>query len=343
MPELLSKIPPGMRYHSGREARLRRAIEDRVMSIFNEHNYEEIVTPGLDYYALFERGMGAEAASRAFRFADADGSLLALRPDVTSTLARAAATLFATRTRPLRLCYAANVWRANARSGAEWRREGKHLGCELIGARDESVTRTGSDIEMLSIVAAIIARLDLQDTCRITINNVGIFNGIAARLNLDTEGRERVRRLIDARDSSGVQNFLTAHTDDTQDCAEFGRLVRMTGRDEMFAAGRRIITNEQSVRALDELEAVWRGIASHELNRCFEIDFGDTSELDYYTGTVIKIYIAGAGTRAGNGGRYDDLIKLFGQSETAIGFMFDLDALTDALRKESGVGSQESE
>ncbi len=334
MPELLSKIPPGMRYHSGAEARLRRAVEDAVMSIFNQHGYEEIVTPAIDYYGLFERGMGAEAAGRAFRFADSDGSLIALRPDVTSTLARAAATLFATRTRPLRLCYAASVWRAHARSGAEWRREGKHLGCELIGAEDESATRTGSDIEMLKIIAAIIARLNLQDACRITLNNVGIFKGIAARLNLDTEAREQMRRLIDARDSSGLQNFLAERTEAHEDCAAFGRLIRMTGRDEMFAAARRIITNAQSVRALEELEAVWRGIASLELNRCFQIDFGDTAELDYYTGTVIKIYIAGAGTRAGNGGRYDDLIKLFGQGETAIGFMFDLDSLTDALRSD---------
>ena len=82
--EPLSNIPGGMRYYFGREARLRRAVEDAVMSVFDGWGYEEIATPCVDYYALFERGMGRDEARRSFRFTDADGRLLALRPDVTA-------------------------------------------------------------------------------------------------------------------------------------------------------------------------------------------------------------------------------------------------------------------
>lgn len=82
-----------MRYYFGPEARLRRAVEDAVVSVFTNWSYEEITTPSVDYYALFERGMGREEAHRAVRFMDGDGRLLALRPDVTSSVARAAATL----------------------------------------------------------------------------------------------------------------------------------------------------------------------------------------------------------------------------------------------------------
>src|SRR5918911_1456301 len=132
--EPLSKIPGGMRYYFGREARLRRAVETASMSVFDGWGYEEIATPSVDYYALFERGMGRVEAQRAFRFADSDGRLLALRPDVTSSVARAAATLFAGATRPLRFCYAASVFRQRPRSHAEWKRQERQLGCELIGA-----------------------------------------------------------------------------------------------------------------------------------------------------------------------------------------------------------------
>ena len=71
-----------MRYYFGREARLRRAVETAAMSVFDGWGYEEIATPSVDYYALFERGMGRVEARRAFRFADTDGRLLALRPDI---------------------------------------------------------------------------------------------------------------------------------------------------------------------------------------------------------------------------------------------------------------------
>jgi len=93
MSEALSSIPNGMRYYFGREGRLRRAIEETAMSVLDGWSYEEISTPAIDYYSMFERGMGQMEAHRAFRFTDTDGRLLALRPDVTSGIARAVSTL----------------------------------------------------------------------------------------------------------------------------------------------------------------------------------------------------------------------------------------------------------
>src|SRR5512132_1107678 len=120
MSETLSRIPAGMRYYAGSETRFRRVTENLMISIFDGWSYEEITTPTVDYYSLFEHGMGRAEAHRAFRFTDGDGGLLALRPDVTSAAARAAATLFAERERPLRLCYAATVFRQQPQSHAEW-------------------------------------------------------------------------------------------------------------------------------------------------------------------------------------------------------------------------------
>ncbi|HEY0099708.1 MAG TPA: ATP phosphoribosyltransferase regulatory subunit, partial [Pyrinomonadaceae bacterium] len=57
------------------------------------------------------------------------------------------------------------------------------------------------------------------------------------------------------------------------------------------------------------------------------------SGLDYYTGLTFKIYVAGAGTRVGGGGRYDNLTGNFGRPEPAVGFVLDLDALTDLLMR----------
>ncbi|MEA2174300.1 MAG: histidyl-tRNA synthetase, partial [Blastocatellia bacterium] len=73
MTESLSRIPGGLRYYFGAEARLRRTVEDTVMAVFDGWSYEEITTPSIDYYALFERGMGQDEAERAFRFMDTDG------------------------------------------------------------------------------------------------------------------------------------------------------------------------------------------------------------------------------------------------------------------------------
>src|SRR5437762_7041110 len=177
MTESLSRIPAGMRYYFGQEARLRRTVEEIAMTVFDGWSYEEITTPTVDYYSLFEHGMGRTEAHRAFRFTDTDGRLLALRPDVTSAAARAAATLFAERTRPLRLCYVAPVFRQQPQSHAEWRRESTQIGCELIGANSSA-----ADAEILAIVCEVLERLNLHCHCSITLNDVEVFNGIAEEL-----------------------------------------------------------------------------------------------------------------------------------------------------------------
>ena len=152
-----------MRYYIGAEARLRRTVEDVAMSVFEGWNYEEVITPSVDYYDLFEQGMGPREAQRGFRFTDNDGRLLALRPDVTSSVARMAATLLSERPRPLRFCYAAPVFRQQTQSHAEWRRENTQLGCELIG-----VGGTPADLEVLRLAAEILSRLKLQSGYCIT-------------------------------------------------------------------------------------------------------------------------------------------------------------------------------
>ena len=297
-----------MRYYIGAEARLRRRIEDVAMSVFESWSYEEVITPSVDYYDLFEQGMGQTEAQRGFRFTDNDGRLLALRPDVTSSVARIAATLLADRPRPLRFCYAAPVFKQQPQSHAEWRRENTQLGCELIGSGGVQ-----ADLEVLRLAAEILSRLDLQSSYCITINHVEIFNGIAAQLDLDAPAREQLRRLIDTRETAFLQ------------------LPQLTGERDVLQAAREVISNERSLAALNVLEDLWFEIESRGLQNEFEIDLGDVPSLDYYTGLTLKIFVHGAGASVGRGGRYDRLTGNFGRAEPAVGFVLNLDALTEVV------------
>jgi ATP phosphoribosyltransferase regulatory subunit len=325
MSEPLSKIPGGMRYYFGAEARVRRSVEDTAMAVFGGWSYEEITTPTVDYYALFERGMGRREAHRAFRFTDTDGLMLALRPDVTSSVARAAATLFAERQRPLRLCYAASVFRQQSQSHAQWRREQAQTGCELIGA-DTDV----ADMEVLVIACEVLRRLGLEGKYSITLNNVEIFNGIAEHLSLDSDMRDELRQLMDTRNAADLERFLIPYTS-REERRAFAKLTQLSGKRQTLDKALPVITNPRSRSALERLERLWSVIESLELSDDFEIDLGDVSGLDYYTGLTFKIYVSGAGGSCGGGGRYDRLTSNFGKAEPAIGFVLDLDALTDVL------------
>ena len=325
MSETLSRIPSGMRYYTGPEARLRRDIENTLVSIFAGWSYEELTTPTVDYYSLFEHGMGPSQAHRAFRFSDTDGSLLTIRPDVTSLVARAAATLFAERARPLRLSYVAPVFRQQPRSHAEWRRESTQIGCELIGANSSA-----ADMEVLAIICEVLECLELHNDCSITLNDVEIFNGIAQELNLDPNSRNEMRELVDTRNTADLQRFLASYSS-AADPEAFAQLIQLTGKRSALSDARRLITNPRSQAALDRLDRLWSAIEALELADRFEIDLGDVSRLDYYTGLTFKIYVNGAGARVGGGGRYDGLTATFGRAEQAVGFVLELDALTEVL------------
>ena len=315
-----------MRYYIGAEARLRRRVEDVAMSVFQGWNYEEVITPSVDYYDLFEQGMGQREAQRGFRFTDNDGRLLALRPDVTSSVARMAATLLADRPRPLRFCYAAPVFRQQPQSHAEWRRENTQLGCELIG-----VGGKGADLEVLRVASEILSSLKLQSRYCITINNVEIFNGVAAQMGLPAPAREQLRRLIDTREAGELERFLTDYGNGVGQA--FLQPTQLTGNREVIQAARDKITNERSLAALASLDDIWTELEALGLADSFEIDLGDVSSLDYYTGLALKVFIHGAGTSVGRGGRYDGLTGSFGRAEPAIGFVLNLDALTEVLAR----------
>jgi ATP phosphoribosyltransferase regulatory subunit len=334
MSEPLSKIPDGMRYYFGREARLRRMVEETVMSVFDGWSYEEITTPTVDFYSLFEHGMGSSEAHRAFRFTDIDGRLLALRPDVTSGVARAAVTMFGERERPLRLCYAASVFRQQPQSHAEWKRETIQAGCELMGADTDA-----ADLEVLSIACEIFQRLALVDSYQITLNDVGIFRGMADRLDLDEVCRSEVRRLVDSRNAADLVGFLNEKKCNPNQSSALAKLSQLSGKRDVLETARDVIDNDVSQKALNRLDQLWRAIESLGLSKHFEVDLGDVAKLDYYTGLTFSIYLNGAATRVGSGGRYDGLTAAFGSSEPGVGFVLDLDALTRVVLEQYKVSN----
>jgi ATP phosphoribosyltransferase regulatory subunit len=105
----------------------------------------------------------------------------------------------------------------------------------------------------------------------------------------------------------------------------------MSGKGAILTEARKVIDNSRSVEALDALQAHWSTLEAIGLSGRSFIDLGDVSGLDYYTGMIFKVYIEGAGAKIGSGGRYDSLIGNFGKPEPAIGFVLDLDAITEVI------------
>jgi ATP phosphoribosyltransferase regulatory subunit len=324
----LTKIPAGVQYFFDDEVRLRRHVEQQAMQVFAGWSYDEIIVPMFDYHDLFARGMGAERAERTYRFTDRDGALLALRPEMTSLVARTVATRFVQRERPIRLCYSGEVFRYDEPTERA-AREFHQLGIEQIGQPSPT-----ADIEVLLIAAELLATIGLHEF-RITLAHVDFFNGVANALEMDEAKRSQLRELIERRNSIALDQFLQANAPNMTDerRQSFCQLTQIAGKAEALTKARETLRNETSRTAIEQLAAIYDTLTALGLAEQFDIDFGDAGGLEYYTGLTFKVYVPGWGTEIGSGGRYDNLISNFGKAEPAVGFSFALDGLVGALAK----------
>jgi ATP phosphoribosyltransferase regulatory subunit len=334
----LTKIPSGVQYFFDDEVRLRRRVEQRAMEIFAGWSYDEIILPMFDYHDLFARGMGAERAGKTYRFTDRDGALLALRPELTSLVARTVATRFLHRARPIRLCYSGEVFRYDEPTERA-SREFHQLGVEHIGE-----PAMAADIEILLIVSEVLSTLGVSDF-RIALSHVDFFNGIANTHGLDGERRSQMRELIERRQQFALDEFLRQHLPqvEAERRAAFIQLTQIAGKESAITRAREVLRNETSRAAIDKIEAIYATLAALNLTDNFDIDLGDTGGQEYYTGLTFKIFVPGWGTEIGGGGRYDNLIGNFGAAEPAVGFSLSLDGLTGALARHTSTLSAKSE
>lgn len=326
----LTKIPAGVQYFFDEEVRLRRHVEHQAMKVFEGWSYDEIIVPMFDYHDLFARGMGAERAERTYRFTDRDGALLALRPEMTSLVARTVATRFVQRARPIRLCYSGEVFRYDEPTERA-AREFHQLGIEQIGQPSPT-----ADIEVLLIAAELLTTIGLNEF-RITLAHVDFFNGVANALEMDEARRGQLRELIERRNSIALDDFLQTNAPNMTEerRRSFCQLTQIAGKSEAITKARETLRNETSRTAIEQLASIYDTLSALGLADHFDIDFGDAGGLEYYTGLTFKVYVPGWGTEIGSGGRYDNLISNFGKAEPAVGFSFALDGLVGARRNKN--------
>jgi ATP phosphoribosyltransferase regulatory subunit len=328
MSSSLSKIPPGVQYIFDGEVKVRRWIERQIMNVFEGWSYSEIILPIFDYADLFSLGMGKEQADMTYRFTGPDGKLLALRPEMTSLVARTVATRFRERSRPIRLSYSGEVFRWDQpRGGRQY--EFHHIGLEHIGS-----DRLEADTEVLLVAIEALRNLGLE-RFTITLGHVDFFNGIADGLALDDERRRIMRELIDRKESEELNTFLKSYADE-QSREVFCRSATLVGKRDTIAQARSLVSNDTSRSALDDLERVYAIAEAIGIDSHIDVDLGEVGGLDYYTGVTFKIFVPGLGTALGRGGRYDRLLAKFGLPEPAVGFSICLDWLAQLLAEQAG-------
>ncbi len=311
----LALIPPGALDLTGDAVRRRRALQRAMLDALEAAGFEELIPPTFEYEEIFVRAGGPGVVERLIRFLDLDGRSLALRYDYTASVARVAATAFAGRDLPLRLCYSGKVYRQEPDRGGR-PREILQAGAELFGAGD-----LGADLEVLRLTLALLQGAGLRDF-QLNLGHVGaLAPGLAA---LPDGLRADVRRWIDRKDRGSLVRALEAAPAAARSLLT---LPFVLGRRDALVAARGAAPAEARP-ALDHLLALDAALAPAERAHVV-YDLGEVRGLEYYTGIQFEVYAAGAGRAVGAGGRYDELMARFDRPMPAVGVALDLDALAE--------------
>src|SRR5574341_2266465 len=165
-------IPKGVRVFTPEETAQRRAVEGRLLSVFERWGFREIITPTFEYLEVFEQPTGENADDQIFKFVDRQtGRLLALRVDITPQVARLVATTLRHAPLPLRLAYAATVFRYHEPRAGRLR-EFEQVGVELIG-----LDLPEADAEMIAMAVEGCQAVGLR-AFQIDVGQVEVVRGL---------------------------------------------------------------------------------------------------------------------------------------------------------------------
>ena len=318
--------PEGVMDYLPDECEAKRAIEQKMALSFRQNGYRPIQTPAFEYYDLYADGSGDISPEKLYKFFDPQGRILALRGDITTSIARVMGTKY-NGPMPARLYYVADAFRYNG-SASSRSSEFTQAGIELIG---DGSCEADAEAIMVTISALLAAGLD---EFQIDIGQVEFFKGLAEQVGLDAEDFERIRTHIDFKDSVSIAQVAKKYDADAEIIDILCRMPYLFGNAEVLEQAKSPKLNARSAAALENLEQVYGLLCACGLEKYVSIDLGMLQSLDYYTGVIFKGVTYDVGFSVCGGGRYDTLIGNFGKDTSAVGIAIGVNRVLSALMRQ---------
>ena len=318
--------PEGVRDIYGSEFVQKFELQQLLYRVLAGQGYQGIETPTFEFFDVFSREVGTVPSRELYKFFDKEGNTLALRPDMTPSIARAVSKYFHDET-PIRLCYMGNTF-INYDKYQGRLKETTQLGAELMG--EESVE---ADVELLSVLIEALKAAGLREF-QVSVGQVEFFKALLKEAGIGSEAEESLRRLIADKNRFAAEELLADYELAGELREAFLEMTTLSGTTEVIEQARALTKNEEALRALARLEAIYEGLKEKGCEKYITFDLSMLSKYNYYTGIVFRAYSYGYGEPVAKGGRYDTLLSHFGRQLPAVGFAIVIDQLQRALRND---------
>ena len=307
------------------ECIVRRNIEKTLFKLFKSRGYCEMITPGLEFFDVFNLNSQYFPQENLYKLTDSKGRLLVMRPDSTMPIARVVATRLRDAMLPLKFCYNQTVYRTEpAFKGRS--DEIVQAGIELIGSELKM-----ADLEVISTAVEALRSFGMEFS--LEIGHIGIFKELVSHLEVSDNVKENIRKHIEAKNFPALNDLLdTLGSSPITNALK--KLPALFGGEEVFEKAEELMPDENIKRILDELKEIYHDACEIcDTEGAITVDLGLVNKTDYYTGLIIKGYLQGHGEEVVSGGRYDKLISEFGYDVPAVGFALNVNGVAKVIEK----------
>jgi histidyl-tRNA synthetase len=292
-------FPEDMRIQSWMFGHMRRVAES--------YGYQEYDGPMLEPFELYAAKSGEEIVNnQLYSLIDRGERKLAIRPEMTPTLARMVAQKLHELPKPVRWFSIPNLWRYERPQRGRLR-EHWQLNVDVLGG-DPLM----ADAEILTLALDLIRGFGGEKHVSIKINNRRLMDHFFGKeLGLSPEAALATTKAIDARGKIGEEAYTKWLTDLGLSSALIGRL------ENFFKNSFEETAKKMPCEGVTELSSLLRMLEESGSGHHVQFDPTVLRGLDYYTGTVFEMYDTSPENRRAmfGGGRYDNLIGLFGNQK----------------------------
>ena len=275
-----------------------------LRQLYRDNGYKYYKMSKFEEYDLYSSNKDFLVGEGVITFNDTDGSLLALKPDVTLSIIKNSRE----DTKPQRYYYNENVYRISETSHTY--KEIMQTGLECIGAVGET--------EVCEVVTLALKSLEtLSSSFVLDISHQGFVDAVLS--GYEIADKKAVLTAINEKNADALK--VLGNED----------LIPLTyafsATEKALETAEKLVKNEQAEKALAELKAICDYAEKSGYSERINIDFSLSNSTGYYSGVIMRGYIEGIAERVLSGGQYDALVKKMNRNAGAVGFAVYLDTL----------------
>lgn len=293
----------------------------RLRSLYRKYGYQIYKMSDFEPYDLYRENKNFLSGNAVLTFTDIDGELMALKPDITLSIAKDIKPEEKTK----KLFYSEHVFRPH--HDANKFVEIKQMGLEYIGAD------TGyAEAEVIYLACQSLEQI--SPDYFLGLSHMGYVSSLIEELRLDENTQEALTTAIRRK---SIGDIMLALANVTLSAAEKSAIATLAdfpaNVQQALDTMEKNCLNRGMRNAVEELRVLLAACDNWGFAEHIRIELSLLNDLEYYTGIVFQGYIKDVPRTVLSGGRYDGLLQRFNKSQPALGFALYLNEIRTAISR----------